>query len=422
MNGFRIFLLRLKSSFKRILTGLLVTAALLAVMGFCGYYFYARSEDRPIHVALVSGDPAFADLAMGLADEIQGVSEICDFERMDEDSAFDSLLTGITDMIILVPDDFYEKASAMRDAKLIIYTRKEQSAPELRLLAMLGSAAGLMQITDAEILSMYDVISVYDLPLERGDMERELLMKTYSSFYDRNEQMKVETVSAYGAYDPVRYYITSAIVSLMILGAVTLFGNYSEEEMYLDRVFFRGRFGQLGSSICHIAAMTVSLWVSSASISLLLNLYLIKQHISFSAGFNFIICLFLTSLSISLWIHLIISLTGTASPHSRTVYILSVLLLLVASGVIVPAVYLPRPAELTAPYLPAGTLHRILLSGMWPTVRISGMIRTRLLLTLLITDALIFSASVPMYGRVRPYGIPADIEETASREVGGAER
>ena len=201
MKRFNLFVLQLKSAMGRLLAGLLVMAVLFgAVFAAASLYIRSLQDDGGlIHVAVVADDSRFSDYVFEMADDIPGVKSLCTLEKMDMDEAAEELHAGEAGMIIDIPGDFYEKASTMQEAHLKIYTDGTPSKSMYKLLGMLGSVSGLMEITDAQILSMYDTIEAYDLPVMRTAMEWEFFSGTLAKFEARTDLMDVKTVSAYGS-------------------------------------------------------------------------------------------------------------------------------------------------------------------------------------------------------------------------------
>ncbi|SCX82896.1 ABC-2 family transporter protein [Lachnospiraceae bacterium XBB2008] len=408
MKRFNLFVLQLRSAAERLLAGLLIMAVLFGVI-FAGAHLYMRSAEASgglIRVAVVADDSGFSDYVFEMADDIPGVSSICTLEKEEPDEALDGLRGGEIGLVIEIPDDFYEKTSTMQEAHLKIYTNGTPSKSVYKLLGMLGSVSGLMEITDAQILSMYDTIEAYDLPVTRTAMEWEFFSGTLARFEKRTDFMDVKTVSAYGSYDLLKFYLTGAFLCMMLLGGVTLFGMYTGEQMRLERTLDRGRTSYLRNSLSKICAIWISMGLIGELLLIILNRVLIfidttiqntGTVMQFSTRFH--ICLWTVALSAALWIHLIAGLVGTDSAHFRVVYVTLMLILLIASGVMVPAVYLPGAFRSAAGIIPTGTLHRMLLSGMWDTGHIRGLRNINGFIVTLITDDIIFVISLILYRR-----------------------
>lgn len=418
MRNFKLFILQLKISFIRVSGGLLIMAVLFGMLIGAGYAYVnidrrtggngnSGADGGLIEVAVVSDDAVFTDFVMELTEDIPGVTGICDLIRMDMDEAVSELKSGDISMIIEIPGDFYREASMMRDARLIIYTDGAPTKTEYKLLAMLGSVAGLMEITDAEILSMYNGIDAYDIPVSRADMEWKLLAGTYAGFNDRTDMMEVETVSSYGSYDVIRFYLTAGLLCMIIIGSVTLFGLYGRQDIRLESALCRGGSSSLIlATVNKVCAMWIALGVWSEIISGILKLYLINRRIvmdehviRLSGGARFHISIWLMTLSVALWIHFISSVIGSDTPHFRVTYVTVVLIMLIGAGVVIPAVYLPDAVRRLSGFLPAGAIHRMLISGMWDTGRFRGLHTVSGLTVTAIVDVILLAASVFLYRR-----------------------
>ncbi len=432
MRNFKLFILQLKTAFRRVSVGLLIMAVLFGVLfGAIRLYMSTTASGDTegetglsgdmadsgmregaasgglIDVAVVSDDTVFTDYILGLTEDIPGVTGICNLIRMDMDEAVDNLSSGEVSMIIEVPDDFYEEASSMRDARLIIFTDGEPTKTEYKLLAMLGSVTGLMEITDAEILSMYDGMAAYDLPVSRSDMEWQMLSATYAGFTDRTERIDVENVSAYGSYDVIRFYLTAVVLCMIIIGSVTLFGIYGRQDIRMESAVCRGgRLALLSATVSKVCAMWISLGIWGEIIRYLLKAALINadilmdgQLIRLSTGSRFHIAIWVTALSVAVWIHFISSIIGTDTPHFRVTYVITALIMLIGAGAVIPIVYLPEPVRAVSDYIPAGALHRMLISGMWNSRRIRGLSSIEGLTVTLITDVILLGMAVLLYRR-----------------------
>ena len=402
MKRFKLFALQLRAAFGRIFMGLLVMAVFFGIAAAAGSFLLRSSgadKSELIRVAVVADDSRFSDYVLEMADRIPGVSSLCELQRMDSDEAIRELTDGRVGLIIDIPDDFYEKASAMEEAHLIIYTDGKPSKPVNKLLAMLGSASGLMEMTDAQILSMYDTMEAYDLPVSRTAMEWEFFSGTLARFEDRDSFIEVNSISAFGSYDVIRFYLTSVFLCMMLLGGVTLFGMYTPEQLRLERTLDRGAASFLRGSIRRICAMCAAMGVTGEIITLLLNRVLIKYDIDVMISTRFHICLWMSALSFALWIHLTAGIVGADSAHFRVVYVTLMLILLIASGVVVPAVYLPSHIRPMTGILPTGAIHRMLLSGMWDTGHMRGIRNINGIVVTAITDGIVFAVSVILYRR-----------------------
>ena len=124
-----------------------------------------------------------------------------------------------------------------------------------------------------------------------------------------------------------------------------------------------------------------------------INLYSAESDLTFVPDLRFHICLWLGALSLALWVNLVGTVLSSDNAHFRAVYILSSLIMMTASGVMVPAVYLPDMLRKISGVIPTGALHGMLMSGFWESAGIREPGDIPGLTVTLITDAavLLFS-------------------------------
>ncbi len=402
-------MLELKTAFKLLIRGLLITAALIFVFLITLGFISLRNNSKPvlIKVAVSSTDQRLGDYISDMVSDIPGVTGTCELIMMDEAEALGKIKTGEISMAISIPDDFYERASAMEDVRLNIYTGEDLTVGEYKLLAMLKGISGLMEITDAQIMCMYETMAIHPMNVDKSGMEIGLFMKTLNDFGNRSDMFEISSVSAYGSYSVTQFYTASVLLGLTVLGGVMLFSMYSRESLQLERTLSRGKNSYIAISVSRICAMWISLGALSEVLVILLNLILTIKEITIGAevlkpaniGIRLHLSVWIICLSISLWIHFTASLTGVGSAHFRVIYVTFILIMLISSGVIVPDVYLPAFLRKAAGYIPTGAMHRLLLSGLWDRNRIRGLYSINGLSVTLITCAFLLIVSVILYRR-----------------------
>ena len=390
--------------------GLLIMAVLfVAVMGMVmglmkGVAFpgvNGTDKNSLVKGAIVTNDDRFYELVQALITDIPASDGILSFRRMNEEDAMDSLMDGELGLVIVVPDEFYDKAQAMEQTELLVYLQEENTGAEEKLLAMLAGAQMLVKITDTQIMSMYEGIDKYGLEIDRHMMEEKIFRDAVNGYADRGELFKVESVSAYGRYDPVMFYTTTFVMICVMAGSISLMGLYGGEAVYMQKIYDRSGGAFIAQVVIRTAAIWITLGTAIEIICVLLKLYLIKYDYLIAMDLRLHVCIWISALSYALWINLVGTILVSDNTHFRVVYILSGLLLMMISGVIVPAVYLPDTLRTLSTVNPVSALHGMLMSGMWESGRIRGVWDVQGLAVSLITDVVLFAVSVYICGRRR---------------------
>ena len=183
MRRFKLFVIWLKTSFKTVFRGLLITAVLFATVtglimslmkGITFPGVDGSDRNSLVKCAIVTDDDRFYELVQALITDIAGAEEILSFERMAKEEALDSLRDGELGLVIVVPDEFYDRAQAMEQTELSVYLPGVPSGAEEKLLAMLAGAQMLVKITDTQIMSMCEGIDEYGLKIDRHKVEEHI--------------------------------------------------------------------------------------------------------------------------------------------------------------------------------------------------------------------------------------------------------
>lgn len=400
MKKFKYVCLCLKNAYALYIKRLLIIVALFVVVFLValgiltGAEKYGEQRNALMKVSVVSGDSQIGtDYLISMVSGIQGVSSICEIEASDLGSAMDGLEKGIVDVVIKIPTDFYANAMNMEETSIEIITWGEPTKLQKMLLAQLGGAQDLMSVTEGAIYSCYDGMKVAKVPYTKGQMENDIFMSAISNFMIRDRIFSINDVSAYGNYDFVQFISVSVLISLMLLSGVLLFGLYGAGERQLERIIFAGRFGLVQDSISKIFVLGITIATIQTIVYVLLNLIVSKIGLDvFTISGKAIGCLWIVSLSISVWVHFIVALCGS-STHSRALFIMLALLMLAASGVVVPSIYLPGMLRKLSTYIPTGTWHTMMLDAIYGRKRINA------INTVLVTDVIIGIMSVWLYVR-----------------------
>ena len=403
----KYFLLQLREACLCLLKGLVAIAAMLSLTAICIFTTYRMESKKPselITVAIVSEkEDLIISALVDMANDTRGLSLVCSFVPMGKEEAIDGLKNGSVSMVMSIPEDFYAKASGMQEASLDIYTAGKPDASQRRLLAVMGGIEELMAVTEGAMYSMYDGMALYSFPVSTAQMEQDIFGRVISEFINRADVFDMVYISAYGQYSFAQHYITAGIILSFIISGTAFFGMYGSGDRQLERIIGASPLKRIIISMIKTSAVALALGFCMTVLILIFDLTFPKADIwetigiiSFNAGFGTYMALWLFAISEAVCIHLITSLFGSQAA-SRTIYWLSMLLMLTAAGVIVPAVYLPAKLRKIAEYIPAGQWHGLLMRGIWSSSRRNMAAAGAPLV--IITNVILFSIAVIVYSR-----------------------
>jgi len=396
MKRFKLFLLQLKSAIFIYCKGLLMLAAFFVLLTGCIVGFLTNNQknsEAVYDIAIVSSADAAMDYLIGMVNGIEGVSGICNMIPMDEDAALSAVKNKEVGMAVIIPDDFYEKASSFQDTKITIVCNGKPGKAQKKLIAMLRGAQDMMSTTEGAIMSMYDAMSVYDIPVSRGQMEADLFSTVVFEYLEKDKLFEVKSVSAFGEISLIQFYYVGAIVTLMLLSGSFYLGMYKNGTKQLERMIYPGTMSGYMCSLERILIMTLTTGVMFTVLVTVISRILacMTEDIGVPGGRG-IMCIWIISFSVAVIVHLFASVAGETT-HSRVIYILFVSVVLIGGGVVIPSVYLPAIWREAAAYIPGGSYRNLLADGMWSRHRLSG------IGFILATDVLISAITLPVYNR-----------------------
>jgi len=393
--------LQIKEAFRCLLRGGLFIVALFAVSAlliFAGYNSSRNTDDKLITVAIVYNKDDFViDSVLKMAMKEDSIKSFCNFEKMNYEEAMSKFSDKKADIVMIVPDDFYELAASLQETSITIIVPSDPTPTQKKLIAIIDGIESMMITTEGALYAMYDGMGVYSFPVTTSQMEAQIFEDVINQFLNRAELFEYKTVSLYGDFTFVQFFIVSAVMLIILVCSVTYFDMYGEGVVQLERIAANSILKKIEISIIKIVSMMLPIGILlSIMVFAFGKLFGGGRQAIFNASAGAYLSVWIFAFSASVFIHLIISIFGNTT-HTKTLYILLVIVLLVISGVIVPSAYLPRFIFKVSDYIPVGMWQKILMNGLWNSARRN--MAVRYMKMPLITDVILGIVSIYIYIR-----------------------
>lgn len=372
MRNLYYFYLEFKTAIKCMLGTLI---ALIAILILSVSLLYAISiakasyeEALAINVGVVipEKDQSLNSI-LKLAESLTSLKGYCSLQSCSESQARDGLRNNTLALAIIIPEDFIDKATHMQPAEFTILAPNELSHNEKKLFSIFHGVEHMMTICESAIQSMYLGMEEFSFDFSIPQMENDLTTIYVNQFMSRGNVFDVEFLSIFGNYSYIEYYSSSLILIILLVCSLSFFGMYGRGELYLEKIFAVKTFGIIKITIMKILAQTLAL--SLFSYIILLSVYafdnILRLGLLYVTPGTFL-GIFLISLAVSSFTHLIITLFRCSSGAS-IYYILISLIMVTLSGGIVPKIYFPKALYTFAFFLPFSIWHNATLSSLYET-------------------------------------------------------
>lgn len=344
---------------------------LLLVLIFSGIIFAIngytvnRNEEAFLKVGVVlpKNDDIMGKI-IKFANRTDALKGFCKLEKYDYEEAISELENDELYMVLVIPDDFYDKSTQMEKANFDIYTKGKMSVAQLKFLSILTSVERIMATTEGSIYAMYDGINKYSVPVGVHEMEDAVMGMYVEQFLAREKYFDEISLSPFGEFSFLQYMTVSIVMVATLLSGVIFLSMYAPNVIKLERVYVKGR-GQLFIFMGKIASIGLLYFVLLSFIAFTINSIFDRYSVAgFIADANTYIVLFLYSMVLAAFINLM-GVCLKDNNHGRCLYIIITLLLSVLMGVLVPVVYLPEAVVRVYELNIFKCIQAMLLNGIW---------------------------------------------------------
>lgn len=364
MKRFWIYLcLEFKKSIKVLGTtiiGVLVMVAFLAMgVAAVSYVLLQSQVFSKVEVAVViPDDEAKTKLAVQYVSNMDSVKSICDFSYMDKENAKRALRDGTVKAVIEFPEHFFEDVYVGKNTPPYIYFSDTDQTAVLLFRELLNSGVELLQTSEAGVYASLAISKEYPTKIARGELGDYVAALYAKQILKRNRIFEKEILSPLGVYKLEQFYFVTGMLCILLMSGLKFGYLYKKQNCVIVRQLRIYGVGLWQVSIVRMLVMAVMLWILAVFI------YLTVGILSKILALDFIYLeitalarLFLLSLSLAAYFHVVYSVSEDTMSGTLLVLICN-LVLIIVSGVLVPAVYLPQLVQRLGEYVPLTFWHQ----------------------------------------------------------------
>ena len=322
----------------------LVILSLTAVFAAVSFLIEKDSVVKRIRTAIViqQDDKMTAMLVRYISqmDSVKGVSE---FVRTDRDTAFEMLKEDKVNVVVDLPEDFYDDVNNGLNTPLNIYVKHDADKVTLAFVQILKSGTGYVKTVESTVYSFLDEYRLGEYEINDGysSLGDHIAMCYATLILHRSRIFNTIIMSKYGNVGIYGYYICTLILLIIIYSAFSFSFMYKSEHRSIERKMRVYGMTSLRSAFARELVMTVHL--SAIGIIIYLISYLISDHIEidiYSIRLEHILFIIICSFTISGLFEMIYSIAGSDYAAFGGLFS-GIIFLIMCSGMIIPLGKMP---------------------------------------------------------------------------------
>ena len=355
---------------KSLVSILLVLFVLTIGVASISYTLLQNQVFQLVKVAVVIPDSEEqSKLVLQFLSSMDSVKSICEFEYVEEETAFEMLEDGEAQAIILLPENFYEDIYYGENTPAMIYFPKEKDVNQRLFEKLLTSGMALLQISEAGVYSTQYLAYEQQLEVNRGELGEYIALKYAKTVLNRSAIYEAQVLSPLGGVDVVQYYFTALMLLVMLFSGILFGFLYRKENKAVEQKLKIYGMNALSLSVIKIGIMVFYLWMIEWLF--MIGGKLLSENKAFTVldffGMDFLKSGFfggLLALVIASYFHMVYSV-GKDYQQGTIFLLLSNVILFLSSGLIVPKAYLPVGVQKLSVLSPLTLLSRFQLDYLF---------------------------------------------------------
>ena len=348
---------------KTIIAYLLIFTALTAVFAAVSIAI-GDSSVKKIKTAVVSNDnDELNKLLLQYISQIDSVKEVTEFVYLNEPEAFNGLDRGDVNVVVILPEGFYDDVNNGTNTPLNIYINEDSDSVTKAFVNILKSATSYVQITEASVYSFLDIkrSGEYELrPLEQSVGDH-MAMSYATLLLHRMRLFVTEIVSQYEDVEPLRFYFCSFFIIFLLYSSMSYGALYDRNSVSAEKLLDVYSLSRLKISLCKEFVISFGIYISSLIvifITILIQNVTGLTMIEPSASMFFVT--WFIGFVVACGVDLIYSVMGSDSGVMTGVFII-IAVLIICSGMIIPSALLSKTAVFVGSVSPLRYMFKTLL-------------------------------------------------------------
>lgn len=291
-----------------------------------------------------------AKLIATVLSNMESVKGICRFEYLGEEEAKSALAQGELEAVILIESDFYQDVNTGINTPAIILLPEEISLNTAVFKELLQDGVSLIRTAEAAIYSVTDATREFETKITRRQMENLLTYLYIETAFERNQIFQKSLISASGDADLYQYYFIALASILLVMCGLNFGFLYQKQDQAVEQKLKIYGINSFQVSMVKILIMGSALW-AIAMIFYLSSCMVCHFLETTFLMFDSVVALGLLpeTFAMAAFFHLIYAHAGIKG--GVLIFFVNAFMI-ICSGGIVPAVYLPEAVRILGSALP----------------------------------------------------------------------
>ena len=352
--------------FPRMLLQAILLMILIGAIAFCGV---KAMEKEPLAVGarigvVVREENTVTKMALRYVENMESVSQICDFVQVPEEEGFRLLERREIAALVILPEQLVEGIMNGQNPAVDVIFPQNAQLEAMLFQELTESGAGLLRVAQAQIYGAADTAVEYGLTDRLSVMETEIDSYNLAFALDRLAMYDEETVSATGQMSVLQYYAASGIVLFILLSGMAVYPVMQQEPPSFQKQLKRQGTGTMWQLFCKwmcgfvcmalfcgIALIIIELaGIIRPDIGVIIQSVLVSRRNHYSIG-SYIGIMLLVLITVTTLIRMIYSLSGSRTGGILLILLVTVIMIYLSGGFI-PSVFLPKIMQSLSDRLP----------------------------------------------------------------------
>ena len=332
---------------------LLALGLMLAGVWLVSYFAFQSHVFAKVNVAIVvPEEQSEVRTILQLAQTMESVESVCNFVYQEEAEAMEQLVQGQVSAAIILPEHFYEDIDSGYNTPLTVYVSEDAALNQLVFQELLTDGVSLLRTAESGVYSMLHTARIYSAKMNGKEIGDYIAGVYLNEAFRRNEIFEESVYSSFGEVNLYQYYFVAALNMILLMFGMNFGFLYRERSRTVEEQLKTAGIGAGRIALVKIAVMSALLWAVGLivyAVGLILSKGF-KWNILFWDG-RAPLALLLLSVSVAAYLHMLYAFAGRSGRGAFLVFAVNGGMIL-CSGAVIPAVYLPKAAAFAGKFLP----------------------------------------------------------------------
>ncbi|MGN1314295.1 MAG: ABC transporter permease [Lachnospiraceae bacterium] len=234
------------------------TAGVAAV----SFFFLQSGAFNKVQAAIViPKEEELVKQAVDFAKAMESVAGICEFHYLSESQAWEQMEDGKMDVIILIPENFYEDVYSGINTPATLYLPENVSLNTRIFKELFLQAVSFLQNSEAGVYAALEVAEGERAKMDRASMGDYLAREYALELLKRGRIFDETVLSALGELEIKEYYSLTLLLVLLLMSGLLFGFLYQPSGRALEKKLVMYGLNPKKISLIKILTMTLVLWM-----------------------------------------------------------------------------------------------------------------------------------------------------------------